>query len=306
MGDGALVEFASVVDAVECAVAIQRSMRETNTDCHEDRSIVFRIGINLGDVIIEGDDIYGDGVNIAARLEGIAESGGIAISEDVWRQVRGKVDAKFVDIDEQNLKNIEGPVRVYRADLEGTTIPAAPALTVPPKPSIAVLPFQNMSGDSEQDYFCDGMVEDIITGLSRIKWLFVIARNSSFVYKAKVVAVDECLFDIFWFTAFHFDRSRWRQAIFEHKLNFPLFFVIESSRKLLNRAWSHCANGLHQFGGLLFLAPTGLPILAGPATNRPTDVSECPSQRSNCRIGWSSRADRCGAGCPPRRALAYC
>lgn len=192
MGDGALVEFASVVDAVECAVAIQRAMREINADGSEDRSIVFRIGINLGDVIIEGDDIYGDGVNLAARLEGIADPGGVAISEDAWRQVRGKVDLKFVDLGEQSLKNIEGAVRVYRVEfVEANATPKMPVLPLPDKPSIAVLPFQNMSGDNDQDYFCDGMVEDIITGLSRIKWLFVIARNSSFVYKGQAVNVKQ-------------------------------------------------------------------------------------------------------------------
>ncbi|HEV2546036.1 MAG TPA: winged helix-turn-helix domain-containing protein [Stellaceae bacterium] len=191
MGDGALVEFASVVDAVECAVAIQRAMREVNADHPEDRRIVFRIGVTLGDIIIEGDDIYGDGVNLAARLEGIAEPGGIAISEDAWRQVRGKVEAKFVDIGEQSLKNIERPVRVYRIELaEGATGTPA-ALALPDKPSIAVLPFQNMSGDPDQDYFADGTVEDIITGLSRIKWLFVIARNSSFMYKGQAVDVKQ-------------------------------------------------------------------------------------------------------------------
>jgi adenylate cyclase len=192
MGDGALVEFGSVVDAIECAVAVQRAMREINADCSEDRSIVLRIGINVGDVIIEGDDIYGDGVNLAARLEGIAEPGGIAISEDAWRQVRGKVDANFVDLGEQSLKNIKEVVRVYRVDFrEANARPNMPALTLPDKASIAVLPFQNMSGDNDQDYFCDGVVEDIITGLSRIKWLFVIARNSSFVYKGRAVNMKE-------------------------------------------------------------------------------------------------------------------
>jgi TolB-like protein/class 3 adenylate cyclase/Tfp pilus assembly protein PilF len=192
MGDGALVEFASVVDAVECAVAIQVGMREINADCLESHWIVFRIGINVGDVIIEGDDIYGDGVNLAARLEGIAEPGGIAISEDAWRQVRGKVGSKFVDVGEQSLKNIDGAVRVYRVEFgEASATPKIPALALPDKPSIAVLPFQNMSGDNDQDYFCDGVVEDIITGLSRIKWLFVIARNSSFVYQGQAVNVKQ-------------------------------------------------------------------------------------------------------------------
>lgn len=187
MGDGALVEFASVVDAVECAVAIQRAMGEIDTDQSEDQRLSLRIGINLGDIIIEGEDIHGDGVNIAARLEGIAEPGGVAISEDAWRQVRGKVAVEFVDIGEQSLKNIARPVRVYRAELgeSGTTRPPAPALALPDKPSIAVLPFQNMSGDSEQEFFADGMAEDIITALSKLRWLFVIARNSTFAYKGK-------------------------------------------------------------------------------------------------------------------------
>jgi TolB-like protein len=187
MGDGELVEFTSVVDAVECAVAIQRALRTLNLTRPEERRIVLRIGVSVGDIILEDEDIYGDGVNLAARLEGIAEPGGISISEDAWRQVHGKVAAGFVDIGEQSLKNIARPVRVYRVDLDtgSATSPAAPALAVPDKPSIAALPFQNMSGDSEQDYFCDGMVEDIITGLARIKWLFVIGRNSSFAYKGK-------------------------------------------------------------------------------------------------------------------------
>lgn len=187
IGDGELVEFASVVNAVECAMAIQRAMRQINSSLPKDRQIIFRIGVNVGDIILEDEDIYGDGVNIAARLEGIAEPGGISISEDAWRQVQGKVAASFIDIGEQTLKNIPQPVRVYRVELDqgSATKPTAPALATPEKPSIAVLPFQNMSGDSEQDYFCDGMVDDIITGLARIKWLFVIGRNSSFAYKGK-------------------------------------------------------------------------------------------------------------------------
>jgi TolB-like protein/Flp pilus assembly protein TadD len=184
-----LVEFASAVDAARCAVEVQRGIAGQNANLPQEVRLEFRIGIHVGDIIIDDNDIFGDGVNLAARLEGVAESGGIAISEDAWRQVRGKVEAKFVDVGEQNLKNIEGPVRVYRLDLEGRTVSAAPTLSVPAKPSIAVLPFQNMSGESEQDYFCDGMVEDIITGLSRIKWLFVIARNSSFIYKGGAVDV---------------------------------------------------------------------------------------------------------------------
>jgi TolB-like protein/class 3 adenylate cyclase len=183
MGDGALVEFASAVDAVTCAIEIQRKLRDATRS--EADPIRFRIGINVGDIIIEGDDILGDSVNVAARIEGIAEPGGISISEDAWRQVQGKVPANFVDAGDQSLKNIANPVRVYRLELGREGVSQHPELALPDKPSIAVLPFQNMSGDVEQDYFCDGMVEDIITGLSRIRWLFVIARNSSFAYKGK-------------------------------------------------------------------------------------------------------------------------
>jgi len=192
MGDGMLVEFASAVDAVECALAVQSKMRAINASLPEERRIVLRMGVNVGDVILDGDDIYGDGVNLAARLESIAEPGGIAISEDAWRQVQGKVAAGFADMGEASLKNIARPVRVYRVELAAAPPapgPAAPALAVPDKPSIAVLPFQNMSGDAEQDYFCDGTVEDIITGLARIKWLFVIGRNSSFAYKGKAIDI---------------------------------------------------------------------------------------------------------------------
>jgi TolB-like protein len=192
MGDGALVEFASAVDAVTCAIDIQRRLAQHPNDVNH--PIQFRIGINVGDIIIEGDDILGDGVNIAARIEGIAEPGGIAISEDVWRQVQGKVPAKFVDSGEQNLKNIARPVRIYRLDVghkPASGIEARPALALPAKPSIAVLPFTNMSGDPEQDYFADGMVEDIITELARLPSLFVIARNSSFVYKGRAVDLKQ-------------------------------------------------------------------------------------------------------------------
>ena len=186
-GDGVLIEFASAVDATRCAVEIQRGMTGRNAEVPAERRIEFRIGIHVGDIIVEEDDIFGDGVNIAARLESIAEPGGVSISEDAWRQVQGKVDAIFVDTGEQNLKNIARRVRVYRVELNqgNATQQIAPNLTLPDGPSIAVLPFQNMSGDVEQDYFCDGMVEDIITGLARIKWLFVIGRNSSFAYKGK-------------------------------------------------------------------------------------------------------------------------
>jgi len=194
-GDGALVEFASAVDAVRCAMEIQRDMAERNAAVAEDCRIELRMGINVGDVIIAEADIYGDGVNIAARLEGIAEPGGISISEDAWRQVQGKTAANFVDIGEQSLKNIARPLRVYRLDRasKGVAAPEAsrPMLALPDKPSIAVLPFQNMSGDPEQEYFADGMVEDIITGLSRFKWLFVIARNSTFTYKGRPVDIKQ-------------------------------------------------------------------------------------------------------------------
>ena len=189
-GDGVLIEFASVVGAFECALALQRLAAERNADLPRERRMEWRIGVHLSDVLIEGDDILGDGVNIAARLEGIAEAGSICISEDAFRQVRGKVEAEFVDLGEQTLKNITRPLRVYRvgSSLEGNqpTSPAA-ALPLPDKPSIAVLPFANLSGDPEQEYFADGMVEEIITALSRIRWLFVIARNSSFTYKGQAV-----------------------------------------------------------------------------------------------------------------------
>jgi adenylate cyclase len=194
MGDGRLVEFASVVDAVRCALEVQRGMSTRNANVVPDRRIEFRVGIHLGDVMVESDgDLMGDGVNIAARLEGISEPGGICLSEDAWRQVRDKIAETFADLGEQSLKNIARPVRAYRLERGdgGATQPAAPALALPDRPSIAVLPFQNMSGDAEQDYFCDGMVEDIITGLSRIRWLFVIARNSSFTYKGKAVDVKQ-------------------------------------------------------------------------------------------------------------------
>src|SRR5580692_7586957 len=188
-GDGALLEFASVVDAVRCAVEIQRGMIDRNVDFPEDRRIVFRIGINLGDVIVEAHDIHGDGVNVAARLEGLAEPGGICVSRVVRDQVRDKLDFGFEDLGEQRVKNIARPVRVYRVLIGGAPAATRAAQAVPDRPSIAVLPFQNLSPDPEQEYFAEGMVEDIITGLSRIRWLFVIARNSSFTYKGQVVEV---------------------------------------------------------------------------------------------------------------------
>jgi TolB-like protein/class 3 adenylate cyclase len=197
-GDGALVEFASVVDAVRCADEIQRSVAEQNTDVPQDKRIEFRIGIHVGDIIIADDDIFGDGVNIAVRLEGIAEPGGICISDDAHRQVRGKVESTLEDMGSQSLKNIAEPMRAWRVRIRPSSSPTtnpptgtALPLALPDKPSIAVLPFTNMSGDPEQDYFADGMVDDIITALSHFKALFVIARNSSFTYKGRAVDVKQ-------------------------------------------------------------------------------------------------------------------
>ena len=190
-GDGILLEFGSAVDATRCAIQTQRGMAQRNTDVPDDQRIEIRIGIHVGDIIIEEGDIFGDGVNIAARLESIAEPGGICISDDTFRQVRGKVDAVFEDTGDQQLKNIEQPVRVYRVQLGGTKAKGGKTLASSDWPSIAVLPFQNMSGDPGQEYFVDGIVEDIITGLSRTKWLFVIARNSSFAYKGRAVDVKQ-------------------------------------------------------------------------------------------------------------------
>jgi len=161
-GDGILIEFPSVIEAVSCAVAVQGGMAERNAGTPEEKRITFRVGVNLGDIIVESGDILGDGVNIAARLEGIAEPGGICISEDAFRQVRGKVDAEFTDIGEQSLKNIARPLRVYRVLPQQSAEARAPALSLPDKPSIGVLPFANMSGDPKQEYFVDGMVEEII------------------------------------------------------------------------------------------------------------------------------------------------
>jgi adenylate cyclase len=198
-GDGLLLEFTSVVDAVECAVAMQEVMAERNQGVPEDRRMLLRIGINLGDILIEGDDILGDGVNVAARLEGIADPGGICISSSAYEQVRGKVAVEFADLGEQRLKNIERPVRIYATKSSGhiekavvlSQPEALKPFPLPEKPSIAVLPFQNMSGDPEQEYFSDGIVEDIITALSRFKSVFVIARNSSFTYKGKAVDIRQ-------------------------------------------------------------------------------------------------------------------
>ena len=189
-GDGMLVEFASVVDAVKCAVEIQRAMRERETELPAHQLIQFRVGVNVGDIIIDGDDIHGDGVNVAARLEALAEPGAICVSGGAWDQVRGKITVSADDLGEKRLKNIERPIRVYRISPE-TAPSERPALALPDKPSIAVLPFQNMSGDPEQEYFSDGITEDIITALSRLHGFFVIARNSSFTYKGKPVDVKQ-------------------------------------------------------------------------------------------------------------------
>jgi adenylate cyclase len=190
-GDGMLVEFASVVDAVRRAVAVQQTMPERNAAAPDNR-IELRIGINLGDVIVEPDDLYGDGINIAARIEAVADAGGVFVSNTVYDHVRDRLPFLFEDLGEQQVKNIARPVRVYRvrAANGAAKSPSAPsALPLPDKPSIVVLPFANMSCDQEQEYFADGMVEEIITALSRIRWLFVIARNSSFTYKGQAVDV---------------------------------------------------------------------------------------------------------------------
>src|SRR5438445_161541 len=220
-GDGMLVEFASVVDAVRCATEVQLAIAERNTGVGGDSRIELRIGINLGDVIVEGDDLYGDGVNIAARIEALADPGGVFVSNAVHDHVRDRLPFVFEDLGEHQVKNIARPVRVYRVQTtlthpdsnapgsplpriagegaerqrreagEGGAAALRPPLPLPDKPSIAVLPFANMSGDPEQEYFADGMVEEIITALSRIRWLFVIARNSTFTYKGKAVDVKQ-------------------------------------------------------------------------------------------------------------------
>src|SRR5215472_14549710 len=193
-GDGLLAEFSSVVDAVRCAVEVQREMALRNTAVPQARRIKYRLGINLGDVIIDEHDIYGDGVNVAARLEALAEPGRICISRVVRDQVRDKVDFGFEDLGEQQVKNIARPVRVYRVRDRAFPIAQPSSLStgplpLPDKPSLAVLPFQNMTGDPEQEYFVDGMVEEITTAIARLPWFFVIARNSAFTYKGKPVAV---------------------------------------------------------------------------------------------------------------------
>jgi len=191
-GDGFLAEFMSVLDAVRCAAEIQRGMVERNTDVSHDKRIEFRMGIHQGDIIIDSGDIFGDGVNLAARLEALAQPGGICLSARVQEDVRGKLDLAFDDIGEQKLKNIERPVRVYRILFDYKEArPSGPTLALPDRPSIAVLPFPNLSGEPDQEYFADGIVEEIITALSRFRQLFVIARNSSFTYKGRAVDVKQ-------------------------------------------------------------------------------------------------------------------
>jgi adenylate cyclase len=204
-GDGALVEFRSVVDAVRCAIEVQNGMVERNAGLPPERRIEFRIGIHLGDVVQESDgDLMGDSVNIASRLEGIAKPGAICLSEDAYRQVKARLDLAISDLGATKLKNIAEPIRVYSVEV-GVAAQAKPAisdepgrqekpaeqLALPDKPSIAVLPFQNMSGDPEQEFFADGVAEDIITALSKVRWFFVIARNSTFTYKGRAVDVKQ-------------------------------------------------------------------------------------------------------------------
>jgi len=193
-GDGLLAEFASVVDAVRCAVELQREMAERNAAVPENKRIEFRMGVNVGDIIIEDGDIFGDGVNIAARLEALAEPGGICLSAAAHEQVRDRLDLAFDDLGERHVKNITRPVRTYRVALGVPSRAARPIgapLPLPDKPSLAVLPFQNLTGDAEQEYFVDGMVEEITTAIARLPWLFVIARNSAFTYKGKAVDVKQ-------------------------------------------------------------------------------------------------------------------
>ena len=198
-GDGILAEFASAINAVKCAVAIQKIMAERNVTIDAARRMQFRIGINLGDVIYDAARIYGDGINVAARLESIADPGGICISDKVAQEMRGKIDVASLDIGYQTLKNIADPVRVYRIEAGTTSVAVAmprkptqqPLSTLSDKPSIAVLPFTNMSGDPDQEFFADGIAEDVLTALSKQRWLFVMARNSSFTYRGKSIDIKQ-------------------------------------------------------------------------------------------------------------------
>ena len=194
-GDSVLAEFGSAVDAVQCAVDAQAALAEANASLSPDRRIAFRMGVHIGDVMIRAGDLFGDGVNIAARMQSIAAPGGACISGATYDQVRKVLPVTFVDLGVQQVKNIQEPIRAYQVGAPSETREAAAEAETPPpmpdKPSIAVLPFQNMSGDPEQEYFADGMVEEIITALSRFKWLFVIARNSSFTFKGEAVDIKE-------------------------------------------------------------------------------------------------------------------
>src|SRR6476619_6831680 len=198
-GDSVLAEFGSAVDAVQCAVEAQTALADANSSLAPDRRISFRIGIHIGDVMVRAGDLFGDGVNIAARLQTLAIPGAVCISGSTYDQVRKVLPMTFVDLGVQQVKNIQEPIRAYQVSAPSETQQAAPERVaeveslppIPDKPSIAVLPFQNMSGDPEQEYFADGMVEEITTALSRFKWLFVIARNSSFTFKGKAVDVKE-------------------------------------------------------------------------------------------------------------------
>jgi adenylate cyclase len=201
-GDGALAEFPSAVDALRAAIEFQQAVDQANATQPEEQRVAFRVGLHVGDLIVDGDDLYGDGVNVAARLEGEAAPGGIVISGALHEAAAGRLEARFIDLGRLSLKNIERQVQAYRVEpsearqptsvtvASGHSAPAA-SLPLPDKPSVAVLPFQNMSGDPEQEYFADGMVEDIITALSRFKSLFVIARNSSFTYKDRAVDIKQ-------------------------------------------------------------------------------------------------------------------
>src|SRR6516162_58004 len=192
-GDGWLVEFASVVDALRCAAEVQAAMAESNAPLPPDRRVEFRVGIHQGDVVVEDDDILGDGVNVAARLEGLAEPGGICVSARVHEDATGKLDLAFEDMGAQALRNIARPVKAFRVATGplSTVAQGGLALALPDKPSIAVLPFANMSSDPEQEFFADGIADDVITALSHYPSLFVIARNSSFTYKGRAVDVKQ-------------------------------------------------------------------------------------------------------------------
>ena len=198
MADGLLVEFASAVDAVKCAVEIQRALAEAQADVADAQRMDYRIGVNLGDIVIEDGDILGDGVNIAARLEGMAEPGGICVSDVVHQSVAGKIDVTFDDLGAQNLKNIVKPIHVHavRVGDRASAVPATSTAIAAGKPTIAVLPFDNMSGDADQEYFADGVTEDLITALSKNRWLLVVARNSTFVYKGQSVDVRRVADDL--------------------------------------------------------------------------------------------------------------